>query len=244
VVIKNRQRITASSFLQREIPLEVHLPETIRRFMREPFPGFALRRFFGVKSSMPPEDLRDCTGRWYMGKPTFLKNFSDLTSTPGRMLIPNSQYHLLELIDRSSRTVMRALRTIFQSIHTLLKTPGYPFISRLGAKTKSTAQLSYIGTLTKSKCYKLIPQRHSGTLLPGHGSPPHNEFRRTFYTPNVLPMSPNMCYLSPPSVHPLKGEVFGIDSRLRGNDIGEAGMTRERKGLETKIEEYECVQNK
>jgi hypothetical protein len=198
VVIKNRQRITASSFLQREIPLEVHLPETIRRFMREPFPGLVLRRVFGVKSSMPPEDLRDCTGRWYMGKHPFLKNSSDLTSTPGRMLIPNSQYPLFELIDRSSRTVMRALRAIFQSIHTLLKTPGYPLISRLGAYLKATAQLPYVRAMTKSKCYKLITQRHSRIILPRHDPSPYNGFMKdllypkcvTYVSEHVLPISP------------------------------------------------------
>jgi hypothetical protein len=198
MVIKNRQRITAASLLHREISFEIHLPETIRRFMHESLPGLMLRRFFGVESSMPPEDLRDRTWTRYRGKPSILKNSSDLASTPGGIFIPNSQYHLFELISRSSRTIMRTLRAIFQSTYIFSKIPGYPLISRLGAYLKATTQLPYVRVMTKSKCYKLITQRHSRIILPGHDPSPYNGFMKdllypkcvTYVSEHVLPISP------------------------------------------------------
>jgi hypothetical protein len=160
MIIEDRQRITTSSRLERKIAFEVHLPEAIGRFVLKALPGFMLRRFLGIQTTVTPQDLRDRAGSRDPRKPLAQKNPADLTPTPGRMMIPNGQDGLLQILCRPVRGAVGAARAVPQASLAGLKISGNPFVAALWADPVQSAQSSNMRMLRKSKCYKLPTQGH------------------------------------------------------------------------------------
>jgi hypothetical protein len=133
MIIEDCQRITTSSRLESKIAFEVHLPEAIRCFVLKALPGFMLRRFLGIETTVTPQDLRNRAGSWDPRKPLVQKNPVDLTPTPGRMMIPNGQDGLLQTLCCPVRAAVGAARAVSQATFAVLKIPGNPFVAGLWA---------------------------------------------------------------------------------------------------------------
>jgi hypothetical protein len=160
MIIEDRQRITPSPHLERKIAFEVHLPEAIRRLVLKALPGFMLRRFLGIQTSMTSQDLRDRAGSRDPRKPLVQKNPVNLTPTPGRMMIPNGQDGVLQILCRPVRAAVGAARVVPQPTFAGLKIPGNPFVAGLWADPVQSAQSPNMRILRKSKCYKLPALGH------------------------------------------------------------------------------------
>ena len=189
--------------------LEVHLPKVVRPRTFEPLARLRSTRRLFRDPAMSPKDLRDRARRRHvlLGKAPIQEKTSNLSSAPTRMGVANFEHRPLDRRRSSPRRIPRATRTIAQPFQPQLPVPGKPLVTRLAGNPVTHTQLRNVSILSHRQTHKLLPQRHDITCFPRHSSvlPKDQVCQKN----NVLPISPNTCYLCPQSIHPRgRGETI------------------------------------
>ena len=178
VVIQDRQRVTTPTAGQREVALEVHLPQQVGAFMFKACVRSAFGCFHRIDAAVSPEDGCDGTGGWHVR----LKHIfpvqeppSKLTSSPTRMGTPCLEQRMFHFWGSSCRRVKRPSRLVQQTTFSTMAIPPQPLVASRMTYPKTTAQLSNVGSFGQGQANKLFPLGHDSHLLPRHEPSPQKK---------------------------------------------------------------------
>jgi hypothetical protein len=177
MIVKDGQRMTAftTAVHQREVPLEIHLPEQVRCRSFEASPSGVLVRVLGSNASGPMQDRCDRAGTGNARMVSLVeKSLVNLSASPCLVRIPYTEDRTLQLQWRSAWTRMWTARAIFYSfdITTVLSVPTDPLIAGLGTDGKPPTELTDVCSVSCCQSDEFDALRHCCTLFPRHGQSP------------------------------------------------------------------------
>src|SRR5262245_3830154 len=219
VIIQHCQRVAAPSGRQAEVSLEIHLPQFVRALSLETLERMTCPHI--RQQSPTTQDLRDRARGRNLLCPAVLQPTTQFSASPRRMFCPQLHHLLLHRCARSIRTRLRPTRLICQSRNTLFSIAPQPLVRRLPRHPKATAQLRHVRSCSQSQFHQLPTRFQHRLHLPGHAQIPFLK-EESQHTLQVLPMSPNACYLCPRSIHP-PGERGARDFGAWQYDAGSVG---------------------
>ena len=187
-VVQHGQRM-AAALGQGKMAFEVHLPELVRPRALEALEG-GRRPGLPQGDAMAPQDRRHRRWRRYIRLSQIGQPASDLASTPARMVRSHRQNRSLHPLRRAPRTRPWPPRKVRQ-IHRARSGTAQPLVARLATDPETATQRRDIRSRLFRQHHKLQTQVHNRHLRPRHRTAPslNNPWL------NVLPMSPNRCYL-------------------------------------------------
>src|SRR5882672_13027 len=138
MVIDHGEGVAHLPIAEWEAPLEVHLPDIIRRRV---FKADVLGRLRGRQDTIVPRqdrmNRRSCRDALVL----VLQTTPDLPGAPDRMGIADLQNGSLELGLTPGRRLPRTPRSVLRPILAVNANPGQPLVGRLRADAEATAQL-------------------------------------------------------------------------------------------------------
>src|SRR5262249_50021544 len=189
VIVQNAERMgRATKRGQRSF--EIHLPKTIGYLPFEALPvGLGLRT--GLDQSVAMKERRNRTTGGHRF-PFSLKKKANLTRSPPRGGLTQTQPGLFGGFSQLSRTVLRAARLIYQTCGSLLSVSTQPLVTALSADTVTLAQFGEAHCSFLRQSHKLLTQRHETNNSPRHSVLPLSSSGRIMplVISKVLPMSP------------------------------------------------------
>src|ERR1700728_2784234 len=168
MVVEHGQQMAAGAGEEREVALEVHLPELVGRLMFKALPR-ALRAG-GLRINQPgaAQDAGDSARRQL--RTAFERQPSrQLASAPTAAHLPAQADHvMLDLWSGAQRRAPRPARAIFQTAWALSRIALKPLVAGLRCDPEAPAKLAPICTFLHRQLHKLLAQRHPGNLPPRH----------------------------------------------------------------------------
>ena len=168
MIFEHGQRMTAAAIAERDMSLEVHLPEQVRRRLLEALDGCRP----SWRRHNPPMPLQNLMHRraGRSGHPLAFETAHDLARAPGRMRIAHRKHSSLHRRFRPARARVRTPRAIRKL--PLGCKAAEPRVPGGRMNPEPAAQLPPVGSFLHRKLNKLTPLLHDRHLLPRHGSPP------------------------------------------------------------------------
>jgi hypothetical protein len=194
MVIQHSEGV-ATQPAEREVALEVHLPERVRCISLKALPVSCPAPFRREKV-MASQDSRNRGGCGRMVNALALQQTANLATAVEGIAVTHGQDVRLHALRRSPWRARGTAATV--SDLRARGVPPQPLVTRLAANPETSAQLAQVGIRQPRKGGKLRSARHAGALLPGHRTSCRHRQK-------VLPMSPNTCYLCLRSIQGLGG---------------------------------------
>lgn len=159
MVVQHRQRMAATA-REREMTLEVHLPQRVRYRPLKPPGPLARRTRRRIDPPITAQDLGDGARARDPLVPKIAQTPRDLAAAPGGMLIAQPHDQTLDRPRRACRRVLRPTRAIGQTSLALLAIPARQLVAPLGADLKAPTQLTPVRPLLLKQHHELAPLVH------------------------------------------------------------------------------------
>jgi hypothetical protein len=188
MVVQHGQRMTAPRARrggvrdagQREVSLEVHLPQVVGPRALEAGHRRVLVRLVRVEQPVPAEDAGDRAGGGDVIPPVteVRQAAADLAAAPGRMPAAELDHPRLVRVTRALGGVVRLSRAVGQGIEPAGLVPLDPLVKGLGADAAAAAQLADVDAITAAvvggngQDDQFVTLGHERVLLPRHARPP------------------------------------------------------------------------
>jgi hypothetical protein len=144
MVVDHGERMAAPA-RQREVALEIHLPELVGFGAFEPLPGAGMFAGVLLQLAVPAQDLGNRARRRHRGGAFTRHHMRDLAPAPGVVaLVSNNQHPGFNRRHRPRRAAMWPARAVSKALAPLLQIAPQPFVAVAARDAKPPAQLAQI----------------------------------------------------------------------------------------------------